>query len=77
MPRTIQIRDVPEDLYRRLETRAGLEGLSVSGLVLREIERWAGRPVGSGVRRRLAARARVEPRVSPARAVRDERGPLG
>ena len=35
--RTLYLRNVPDDVVRRLETLAGLEGLSVSAMAVREL----------------------------------------
>ena len=37
MPATVQIRNVPDALHRRLKARAALSGLSLSDYLLREI----------------------------------------
>ncbi|MGP9724455.1 FitA-like ribbon-helix-helix domain-containing protein [Corynebacterium sp. AOP40-9SA-29] len=37
----IQVRNVPEDLHRRLKARAASEGITLSDLVLRELARTA------------------------------------
>jgi plasmid stability protein len=73
MSRTIQIRNVPDDLHGVLEVRAAIEGVSLSDYLLREIRRVAERPTPAELRARLGARSRVRPRVAPARAVRAER----
>lgn len=73
MPRMIQVRHVPDDLHRRLKARAALEGMSLSEYLLREFQRVAARPTVAELRQRLARRAAVAPRISPARAVRAER----
>jgi plasmid stability protein len=70
----IQLRHVPDDLHRTLKARAALEGLSLSDYLLQEVRRVAERPTLAELRRRLAHRAPVVPRVLPARAVRAERG---
>lgn len=44
MPKTLQIRDVPDDQYRVLAERAARAGVSVPELLRREIERLTGRP---------------------------------
>ena len=44
MPRMIQIRHVPDAVHRRLKAQAATEGLSLSGYVLRELERFASHP---------------------------------
>lgn len=40
----IQIRNVPEDVHRRLKARAAMEGLSLSELALAELRRSLERP---------------------------------
>jgi antitoxin FitA len=39
MPTMIQIRNVPDDLHRRAKARAALEGLTLSDLALRALEK--------------------------------------
>ncbi len=69
----IQLRHVPDDLHRTLKARAALEGLSLSDYLVQEVRRVAERPTPAELRRRIALRAAVRPRVPPARAVRAER----
>ncbi len=73
MPKMIQLRHVPDDLHRKLKARAALEGLSLSDYLLQEVRRVAERPTPAELRRRLAQRTAVTPRVPPAKAVRAER----
>jgi antitoxin FitA len=73
MPKMIQIRNVPDDLHRRLKARAALEGYSLSDYLLREARQAAERPTLSELRERLRAREPVAVRVPPARALRTER----
>lgn len=73
MSRMIQLRHVPDELHRTLKARAALEGLSLSDYLLREVRRIAERPTLDDLRRRLAGRTPVVPRVSPVRAVRAQR----
>ena len=40
----VQIRNVPEDLHRKLKARAALAGMSISEYLLREIEKSLARP---------------------------------
>lgn len=40
----IQIRNVPEDVHRRLKARAAMEGVSLSELALAELRRSLDRP---------------------------------
>lgn len=69
----IQIRNVPEDLHRRLKARAAMAGLSLSDLLLQEIKAVADRPTLEEMRARLASRRSPALDVSPAEAVRAER----
>ncbi len=73
MSKSIQIRNVPEALHRRLKARAALEGVSMSSYVLRKIERALARP---GRREWLEAIG-SDPEVvldrSPADILREER----
>jgi len=69
----IQIRNVPEALHRRLKAKAALSGLSLSDLLLREIETVAAIPSVEDLRARLAALEPVAADLSAADAVRAER----
>jgi plasmid stability protein len=73
MSKMIQLRNVSDELHRRLKARAALEGLSLSDYLIREVERVAERPTSAELRQRLAQRPPVTPRPAPARAVRAER----
>ena len=70
MPKMIQLRNVPDALHRKLKARAALEGLSLSDYLIAEARRAAERPTVAELRERLARRAPVTTRVSPAEAVR-------
>lgn len=76
MTTMIQIRNVPDDLHRRLKARAALAGMSLSDYLLKEIREVAERPTMEELRARLARRSRVEPSEPTADAVRAMRGPL-
>ncbi len=69
----IQIRNVPDELHRRLKARAALAGMSLSEYLLQEIKQTAERPTSDELRFRLESRARMTPSVPPAEAVRHER----
>lgn len=73
MPKMIQLRHVPDELHRILKARAALQGLPLSEYLIREARRLAERPTPEELRRRLAERTVVAPRLSPAQAVRAER----
>ncbi len=71
--RTIQIRDVPDDVHRTLRTRAAAAGLSLSDYVLGEIERVAARPALADVLARAGGRGGGVARASILEAVRADR----
>lgn len=73
MSKMIQIRNVPDALHRRLKARAATEGVSLSDLLLEQARRLADLPSVDEIRRRLAERVPVRPRLSAADAVRQER----
>jgi len=69
----VEIRNVPDELHRRLKARAALAGLSISEYLLREIERSLERPTREELLRRLQSLEPVEPREPVALAVAAER----
>jgi hypothetical protein len=73
MSTMIQIRNVPDNLHRRLKSRAALAGMSLSGYLLSEIREVAERPTLDELRHRLQRRSSVTPSVLPADAIRTER----
>ncbi len=66
----VQIRNVPNELHRRLKARAALAGMTLSDYLLHEIRRMAERPSVEELRARLQGRSAVTPPVSPAAAGR-------
>jgi antitoxin FitA len=73
MTKMIQVRNVPEDLHRRLKARAALAGMSLSEYLLQELKHAAARPTPEEMRARLEARVPVEPVEPVIEAVRAER----
>ncbi|MFH1572847.1 MAG: hypothetical protein ABIG68_02625 [Acidobacteriota bacterium] len=73
MSKMVQLRNVPDDLHRKLKARAALEGLSLSDYLLGEVRRMAERPTAAELRERMLRRSPVEPGLPPADAVREER----
>lgn len=69
----IQIRHVPDALHRKLKARAAMQGVSLSGYLLRELKEIAAQPTLEELRRRLASRPPVELPFSTAEAIRAER----
>jgi plasmid stability protein len=77
MGKMIQLRNVPDELHRKLKARAAMAGLSLSDYLLREIRRTAERPTREELLERLKRRTPVEVSESPAeilRAARENRG---
>ncbi len=73
MGKMIQLRNVPDDLHRKLKARAAMAGLSLSDYLLQEIRKTAERPTVEELIQRLKNAPPVRVRVSPAAAVRAER----
>jgi plasmid stability protein len=73
MPKMIQVRNVPDSLHRKLKARAALEGISLSDLVLKEMEHIAERPTMKEMMERLASLPPVKYKISPAEILREER----
>ena len=69
----VQIRNVPDEVHRKLKARAALAGMSISEYLLREIERSLERPTREELLSRLSSRQRVEPREPVVAAVAAER----
>lgn len=69
----IQIRNVPDSLHRRLKAKAAMAGMSLSDFLLSEIRIAAEKPTEEELRERLNRRSSVNPSLSPANAVRQER----
>ena len=56
MPKTVQIRDIDDDVYAALVRRAGEEGITVPELLRREAARLAARPSMSAWLARIGRR---------------------
>ena len=67
---SLQVRHVPDELHRRLKSRAALEGMPLSDYVLAELRRSLERPTRQEILGRLAEREPVETTESAADAVR-------
>jgi len=73
MSTMVQIRNVPDEIHRKVKARAALAGMSISEYLLREIERSLERPTREELLLRLRSRQRVEPTEPVAIAVAAER----
>ena len=80
MPKTIQIRNVPEELPRTLKARATAAGMTLSDYLLLEIEQVAAKPTMKEWLERVANFESVEVDEPPeviTRRVRDADDPCG
>ncbi len=76
MARTIQIRNVPDEVHRALRAQAAAAGKSLSDYLLEHVEEVAARPTNSEIFRRASERARgsgvsMEEIVAAVRSGRD------
>ncbi len=69
----VQLRNVPEEIHRRLKARAAIEGMSMSDYVLREIRKALDRPTRQEILERLVARPVRRTRQSAAAVIRADR----
>jgi plasmid stability protein len=74
MSKMIQIRNVPDDLHRRLKVRAAQQGMTLSDYLLGEIERIADTPTIDELRLRIRRRKPLETEVDSASIIRELRG---
>jgi antitoxin FitA len=72
MSKMVQIRNVPDDLHRKLKARAAEQGLTLSDYLLRLAEREVARPTIEELTERIRRRGRVEG-VSSAEIIREMR----
>lgn len=73
MSETIEIRDVPETLHRKLKGRAALVGMSVSDYLLQELEELMQRPTEREMVARLRSREGITPSISVVDILREDR----
>ena len=77
MTKMIQIRNVPDDLHRKLKARAAEQGVSLSDYLLAEAERVAELPTPEEIKarlRRLPPVKQDEPPSVTLRRMRDAEG---
>jgi plasmid stability protein len=73
MSKMIQLRNVPDDLHRKLKARAAMQGMSLSDYLISIIRSSAERPTMNEIRERLHKRSSVTTSVQAAQVVREER----
>jgi plasmid stability protein len=71
--KTIQVRNVPDDVHRTLRTRAAAAGISLSDFALEELERVAQRPPVADLLARARSRAGGADSAAIVRAIRGGR----
>ncbi len=69
----VQIRNVPDEVHRRLKARAAMEGRSLSELALDELRKSLDRPTRRELIERVRAREHAAVSQPSAEAVRAER----
>lgn len=72
----IQLRNVSQELHRKLKSRAALAGMSLSDYLIDIIRRDAERPTVEELVARLKSREPIESELSAADIIREQRGPI-
>ncbi len=73
MSKMLQIRNVPDEIHRRLKSRAALAGMSMSDYVLRELDVVLSRPTRDEVFARIAELPPIDLDPPSAEVLREER----
>jgi plasmid stability protein len=73
MSKMIQLRNVPDELHRKLKARAAANGQTLSDYLIAEVRASAERATPAEIRYRLLSRTPVKVRETAQRAVRAER----
>ena len=77
MSKMIQIRNVPDDVHKKLKAKAARQGLSLSEMLLREATQLADRPTFEELSERISRREPANVSAEDIVAViREARGPL-
>jgi hypothetical protein len=64
------LRHVPDDLHRKLKARAAIEGMPLSGYIIREVRQLAEKPTMGEMMERLARLTPVHSETSPVEILR-------
>lgn len=73
MSKMIQVRNVPDDVHRKLKVRAAQEGMTLSDFLLAEMRVVAEQPSMEELLERLASQPPFDPDVSSAELIRRDR----
>jgi len=76
MSKMVQIRNMPDDVHRRLKSKAAAEGISLSEFLLREVTKVADGLTLKEVLERARLRGPVKPGPSPEQMIRELRDSL-
>ena len=76
MAKMVQIRNMPDDIHRKLKVRAAEQGISLSDYLLRLAEHDAGRPTIAELTERIRRETPRTIGVSSADVIRELRGPI-
>lgn len=76
MSKMVQIRNMPDDLHRRLKAKAAARGMSLSDYLLEMADREGKQLSVEEISARIEKRGRVPLGTSAADIVREARGPL-
>ncbi len=74
MSKMVQIRNMPDDVHRRLKSKAVANGMSLSEYLLRELTRVSEQSSWQEVAERARLRGPVESSLSPEEIIREMRG---
>jgi plasmid stability protein len=73
MPVMVQLRNVPDELHRKLKARAAMAGMSLSEYAIKELDKVVERPTRAELLERLTNRKPIVLRESTVEAVRSFR----
>lgn len=76
MAKMVQIRNMPDDIHRKLKVRAAEQGISLSDYLLRLAEHDAGRPTLAELTERIRRETPEITGPSSADIIREMRGPI-
>jgi plasmid stability protein len=77
MAKMIQMRNVPDELHRKLKARAAMAGMTLSDYLMREVRYIAEKPTMEEILKRIEAAGPVITSITSAQAVREEREKRG
>jgi antitoxin FitA len=70
MPKTIQVRNVPDQVHKTLKARAAREGISLSDFIKRELQHTAERPTMREWLERTRQRRPIKSKLTAVQVIR-------